>query len=175
MKKPLANWDSPEDLMIYLAYYHQKEIRQFYIVAFSLMVLALVFLNLTFTKSYGFCVFSIFFLGVGAKLGYDVYTGTSKRLGEFQSYFFDHPGQIVWVYTLISENMPFGFRLFESGFLVLKMLDKEEFIFRIPPKELKNLSLYLESELPHATFGYSSEKADLYNLTPDTLLRDKED
>ncbi|MGB1216988.1 MAG: hypothetical protein ACPG5P_03885, partial [Saprospiraceae bacterium] len=77
---------------------------------------------------------------------------------------------IVWVYSIIKENMPFGVKLLGSGRIMFRTLDKKEFSISVSENEILLLSKELESHLPQATFGYSSEKDNLYEINPYLLL-----
>lgn len=83
------------------------------------------------------------------------------------------PEQIVWVYTVVTQRMPFGFALSNNGLLYFKLLDGDEICLSLPVTQLKLVSKTLNRLLPHATFGYDDNKAQWYLADPAMLIRDQ--
>ncbi|RMG81524.1 MAG: hypothetical protein D6714_12850 [Bacteroidetes bacterium] len=82
------------------------------------------------------------------------------------------PGKIVWVYSVVTERMPFGIRLSKYGLMYFKFVDGEEITVSMPEKELRVVSRFLKHRLlPHATFGYSKEKEAQYLKDPSSLFQ----
>ncbi len=84
----------------------------------------------------------------------------------------DHPGQIVWVYSVVTERLPFGFRFARNGILYFKLADGDEITVNLPASELRLVSRHLNRLLPHASFGYTRDRAQWYLASPE-LLRKK--
>lgn len=82
------------------------------------------------------------------------------------------PEQIVWVYSLVTEQMPFGFQFSRHGTLYFKLLDGDEITVGLRASQLKPVSEYLNDRLPHATFGYTRDREQWYLANPAMLLRD---
>jgi hypothetical protein len=80
--------------------------------------------------------------------------------------------QIVWVYSFISINMPFGVQLFRLVTIWLHYRDGSQQYLRIEYKYLKECMQCLQNELPHATFGYSVKNEQLYRANPVLLERE---
>lgn len=74
----------------------------------------------------------------------------------------DNPDDIVWVYGMVTERMPFGFRLGAMATLHLMDRDGGMHAFGLKPKELKLVTKTLNRVLPHADFGYSPEREMKY-------------
>lgn len=70
----------------------------------------------------------------------------------------DNPDSIVWVYGLVTERMPFGFKTVASGTLYLVDADGETHTFGLRPEELRLVTKTLNRVLPRAEFGYTKEK-----------------
>lgn len=84
------------------------------------------------------------------------------------------PEKIVWVYSVITQRMPFGLQFSKNGLMYFKMIDGNEISISMPNKELKVVSRFLNRLLPHATFGYSEDKAKAYRKNPKVLLKNSE-
>lgn len=84
----------------------------------------------------------------------------------------DHPRQVVWVYSLLTERMPFGFQFSKSGTLYIKMMDGTEFSVSLPAQKLKLVSKTLSRLLPHASFGYSVQRQQWFLHDPERLRKD---
>lgn len=83
------------------------------------------------------------------------------------------PRQVVWVYSVVTQWMPFGLRFGQFSLLYFHTLQGKHYSISIPSTKIKLLSKYLNRLLPHATFGYSHEKAELYRTRPAKLIRKK--
>jgi hypothetical protein len=83
----------------------------------------------------------------------------------------EEPERIVWVYSMITQMSPYGFRFARKGILYLKLDSGEELSLPLPPDKLKLISRFLNRVLPHATFGYDPEKAQRYQKAPESLRR----
>lgn len=70
----------------------------------------------------------------------------------------EHPENVVWVYGMVTERMPFGFRL--GSMATLHLVDKDGTMhsFGIKPNELKLVTKTLNRVLPHAEFGYHPDR-----------------
>lgn len=79
--------------------------------------------------------------------------------------------QIVWVYCVTTQVMPFGFHLWQRGAMFFKLMDGEEITVSLPAGKQKMVSRFLNRLLPHASFGYSEEKQRLFESDPSMLLR----
>ncbi len=84
-----------------------------------------------------------------------------------------HPRQIVWVYSVVTERAPFGFRFSRTGTMYFKLIDGDELTVSLPARHLKLVSKLLNRLLPHASFGYSRDREAKFQESPKMLLRDK--
>lgn len=83
------------------------------------------------------------------------------------------PRRIVWVYSMITQRMPFGFQINQSGTMYFKLIDGDELSVSLPAKDLKIISEALNTYLPHATFGYTKEREQWFLAHPAMLLKDE--
>lgn len=83
-----------------------------------------------------------------------------------------HPEKVVWFYTLKIDNMPFGIQLFSHGRLIFKLVDGSELSLSIPCKDIIPITSILRDMLPHATFGFSSENQQFFDIDPLLLQKD---
>ncbi len=86
----------------------------------------------------------------------------------------NQPYAIVWVYYVKTDQLPFGFHLSSATTLYFKLSDGDEITVGVSKKEFKIISRYLNRLLPHATFGYSRDRAQWYHVHPDMLRKKKE-
>lgn len=82
-----------------------------------------------------------------------------------------NPKQIVWIFTITTQTMPFGFHLWDSGVMYFKLLDGDEITVNLPVKKLKMVSKFLNRLLTHASFGYSDERQAKFEQDPKLLLK----
>ncbi len=81
------------------------------------------------------------------------------------------PQKVVWVYSMVTQRMPFGFQINQSGTMYFKLIDGNEITLSLPVSELKGISEMLNYHLPHASFGYSKEKEQWYLAHPAMLMK----
>ncbi|MCH2044185.1 MAG: hypothetical protein MK212_08570 [Saprospiraceae bacterium] len=80
---------------------------------------------------------------------------------------------LVWVYQIKLEMMPFGIKFWNEETLVLKTLDAKEHQIRAFAPQIKLLTAYLAKQAPHISFGYTAEKEQWYTASPMLLLEDR--
>ncbi len=83
----------------------------------------------------------------------------------------EEPHRVVWVYSVVTERLPFGFQFSRSGTLYVKTDDAETYSVSLPANKLKLVSKTLNRLLPHATFGYSVDKDQWFQESPEKLRR----
>ena len=79
--------------------------------------------------------------------------------------------KIVWVYSIVTEKLPFGVFVSKKGTMYFKLLDGDEITIRLTEKEIPLVAKSLNYILPHATFGYSKEYEQWYMANPAMLLK----
>ncbi len=155
----------------------KKEKRVQYFVSFFTIILGGLFFYFSQGRNAALIIVSLILCVTGIKFFYD-----TLRSGEPQYYpiikiLSFHPIQIVWIYSILTENMPFGIKLFSKGRIVFKLENGEEYTISVPFKELKIVGEQLKKILPHASYGYSTEKMQWYIADPHLLYQEnsKED
>ncbi len=82
------------------------------------------------------------------------------------------PEEIVWVYSVTTQNLPFGIQISKKTTMYFWLMERDNITIRLKEKDLKSVALYLNHQLPHASFGFSQEKEQWYIANPALLLRD---
>lgn len=111
----------------------------------------------------------------GLKLLWDVLRRPTPEDEHLWQLLNHQPRQIVWVYTMTTQTMPFGFYLWERGTMYFKLLDGSEISLSLPARKLKMVSKFLNRLLPHASFGYSEDRLRQFETNPASLLRSEKD
>jgi hypothetical protein len=83
----------------------------------------------------------------------------------------DKPHRIVWVYSVVTERAPFGFTFMRQGTMYFKLENGDQLSVMMPSGKLKLVSRFLNRLLPHASFGYSIDREQLYEISPEQLRR----
>ncbi len=81
----------------------------------------------------------------------------------------ENPKQIVWVYSKDVQTSPYGLEVSGHTVMFFKLLNKNELSISVPRKQAQALSESLNPLLPHATFGYTVERAQWYVADPSLL------
>jgi hypothetical protein len=82
------------------------------------------------------------------------------------------PQNIVWVYDVKVNLMPFGIIVNSYTTLFFRLLNGNFRQIRVSEKCIEKIYIALEIQLPHASFGYSQEKEQWYMANPALLYRD---
>lgn len=85
-----------------------------------------------------------------------------------------HPKQIVWVYSMVIQRMPFGFEFSQSALIYFKLLNGDDITLSLPAEQLKLVMKYLGRLLPHSAIGHSIERERAYAKNPRNLLNQEE-
>ena len=117
---------------------------------------------------YGSCLLAFI---IGLQLLYQVIRRSRAADERLLNLLNKNPEQIVWVFSLTTQTMPFGFHLWDTGTMYFKLLDGDEITVSLPAKKLKMVSKFLNRLLPHASFGYSEERQAQYENDPKSLLK----
>lgn len=83
----------------------------------------------------------------------------------------DEPERIVWVYGVVTERLPFGWRFGKSGLLYIKLSDGDEVSVALPARRLRLVTKILGRALPHAAIGYTDHLRQLYDNDPSNLRK----
>lgn len=81
-----------------------------------------------------------------------------------------NPQLVVWVYYRKIESAPFGIRMMQFTTLFIFLSNREFIALPMPESEILVLLPKLKKRLPHAVFGYSKQRAQLYEVSPDLLV-----
>lgn len=85
------------------------------------------------------------------------------------------PDQIVWVYAINIEMMPAGIKFWDEHTFSINLLNKKELQLKMLSDQTIALRSHLQKLLPHATFGYSDERAQWYTANPLLLYNAPDD
>lgn len=85
----------------------------------------------------------------------------------------EQPQTVVWVYSVVTERLPFGMSIQRSGLLYFKLVDGDEVSVRLPAKRLTLITKILSRALPHALIGYSTHRAQTFAEDPRRLLKQR--
>lgn len=82
-----------------------------------------------------------------------------------------NPERVVWVYYYRLESMPYGIRVARMCTLYLQLQNGRKLGLQASEHRITAIMDALRDRLPHATFGYSKEKEQLYRANPDLLRK----
>lgn len=83
------------------------------------------------------------------------------------------PRQIVWVYSYVIETMPFGIRFMKMHTVYFYFKNGKYTTIRVNSDVHNKLMGDLKDRLPHASFGFTSEKEQLYSVNPNLLYQEE--
>lgn len=79
------------------------------------------------------------------------------------------PQKVVWIYSVITQRMPFGFKMSAYGLVYLNMKDGATHCIEVPVEKLKLVTKYLSRLLPNVVVGYSEARAEQFDINPNEV------
>ncbi len=142
-----------------------------FLVVLSIMVVVVSWINLSLSIAIANTVLFAMIAFIGILLLKNAYQTFIDEC-HFWNFFLRNEGnKIVWVYYHKLEKSPFGISFSSKTTLFIHLEDRSKAnITMREPEILEILSLFRE-EMPQATFGYSKQKEQLYNIGPDLLRK----
>lgn len=150
----------------------RREHRLKVVFAALLLCLGLALLSIFFTKSIILTVFGMLCVVLSLRFLFHLITNWNVANSPLMLLLHFHPKEIVWVYSVVTEHLPFGFQLLRNGTLYLKLRDGDDVSVSLSADDLKVVSRYLNRLLPHATFGYTKDREQWFMASPLMLLRE---
>jgi len=83
------------------------------------------------------------------------------------------PEKIVWVYSIVTQRMPFGLEFSKNATIYFKLIDGDEITLDMSEKETENVLKMLNTKLTHATFGFTKDREQWFMADPALLYREK--
>ena len=82
------------------------------------------------------------------------------------------PKKIVWIYSVVTQRMPFGLEFSKDATIYFKLIDGDEITLGMAENSANYVLKMLNLKLPHATFGYSKDKEQWYMADPAMLYKE---
>ncbi len=152
--------------------YLRKELLQQLILGLFLLIVGVGLVWLSFSRDTVWTVLGLVSVGVGVRL---IYLGRDYRRVEqtpLGRILLQKPEQIVWVYSIVTQRMPFGVEIMNNGLMYFNLIDGRVLTLSLPRSLLRPLSEQLNVYLPQATFGYTQDREQWFVANPELLLRD---
>ena len=144
------------------------------LLGFSLLLaLGVVLLIVFFNKNIILVLFGLFITFLAIKYIYLRLTVLTNDTLPLTTILLKEPHKVVWVYSMVTQRMPFGFQIIQSGTMYFKLINGDEFTLSLPVSELRSISEMLNYHLPHATFGYTKEREQWYLAHPELLIKNE--
>lgn len=152
----------------------EKKDKIAYMVVLGLFLLVGLFLfAFFFRENIVLVIIGFFIIILGASLFAKHLLSYFKREFPLMHLLQEEPQKVVWVYSVVTQRMPFGFQINQSGTMYFKLIDGGEMSLSFPASELRVISESLNDYLPHATFGYTKEREQWFMAHPELLIRNE--
>ena len=137
------------------------------------LIIGIVLLLMFYNRSIILSIIGLSAIILGAKLIYSRFSMISTGEMPLMTILLKEPQKVVWVYSVVTQRMPFGFQVNQTGTMYFKLIDGNEITLTLPALELKPISEMLNYHLPHATFGYTKEREQWYLAHPAMLMKNE--
>ncbi len=131
-------------------------------------------LFLFFGRSHVWAIIGLALVLLGLGILYQAWRNGHPRNHPLPPLLNRHPRQIVWVYSVVTHRLPFGFNFSRDGIMYFKLADGSDISLSMPADRLKWVSRYLNDRLPHASFGYTRERQQWYMANPHLLMQEED-
>jgi hypothetical protein len=149
----------------------QKEQRQKFVASILMLFVGGVLMYYTFNSSYFLSAIGLLLVVLGLRYTFIFLPGRKSKDLHLIHLILHQPEQIVWVYGIITERLPFGFQFGNNAALHFRLINKEEYVVELPTNKMKEITAALNPMLPNTTFGYSKDNEQLYMANPALLLK----
>jgi len=153
----------------------RREARQQVAVGAALFLLGAYLAYNTFHSNVPLMVIGLAIALISAKLLHYAIVNLKEGNNRLLQILEKQPRQIVWVYSMVVERVPFGIHLYRSGTIFFKLSDGMELSVRLPVRYMRTVSRFLNRLLPHATFGYSADREYSFRLSPESLRKSNDE
>ena len=140
------------------------------VTAVLMTTLGGLFIYLFFNKNHIIVILSLGLLVLGIRFLRGVLKEWDFENQKLIQLINNQPTKIVWVYSMVTERMPFGLALSKQGLLYFKLENGDDIAVNISNANLKIVTRFLKRLLPHATFGYTPERMRLYHQNSHSFL-----
>jgi len=152
-----------------------RELRLQFLLTMGLLSAGMLLCILFIRESLILSLFGLLLSGIALRLIYQLIPRLNVENTQLITLLREDPKQIVWVYAVVTERLPFGLQLNSSGTMYFKLANGDEISVAMPASKLKLVSKFLNRLLPHASFGYSRNRAEWFSTNPSQLRKDKQD
>lgn len=94
-----------------------------------------------------------------------------KQVREVKNKLVVAPDEVVWVYRIEREVMPFGVMVFKNSYYCLGLTSGDSMLFPLIDEVHHPFNREMNTFLSHATFGHSVEKEQLFRADPEMLRK----
>ncbi len=152
----------------------RREWRLKLLASCALLALGLIFCSLAFEANILLAIFGLILSVLGIRFVYLLlFSGRTENV-RLMHLLENQPRQIVWVYSVVTERLPFGLQFSSNSTLYFKLMDRDEITVSLPARDLKPVARALNKFLPHASFGYTKDREQWYIASPAMLLQDEQ-
>ena len=137
------------------------------------LIIGIVLMLMFYNRSIILAIIGLVAIILGAKLIYNRFSMISTGEMPLMTTLMKEPQKVVWVYAVVTQRMPFGFQVNQTGTMFFKLIDGNEITLTLPASELKPISEMLNYHLSHATFGYTKEREQWYLAHPAMLMQNE--
>lgn len=103
------------------------------------------------------------------------FTHNRNALRSTTRFLFEQADDVVWIYYHKMNHLPFGLQMASPCTLVMGDRKGDLKNIHLPEAEIIELMNALRLHLPHAVFGFSRYKEQLYRSSPSLLSKEKHD
>jgi len=126
-------------------------------------------------KDAGVRMVGMLLAGVGLALMFHVFRNIDPRRSGIFLTLKNQPKTIVWIFTVRTQHMPFGFLLNEQVTFFFRTISKKEYSVKIPEVMVDHVLNNLKRNFPFTRFGYSKDLDEQYQKDPRSLLESSRD
>ncbi len=130
------------------------------------------------------CIFAfrlngaIVFVGIvltilGIKLTRDAFLNQNVEKTALMQLLLYDPQKIVWIYSIVTQRMPFGLEFSKDAIIYFKLINGDEITITMSESETNNTLEMLRIKLPHVTFGYTSDREQWFMADPAMLYKEE--
>jgi len=136
-----------------------------------IFLLGIVLVGCSWSKNILLVLLSLGVTILGIKMLWEAFSLRQVDDSPLLDLIFQHPNEIVWVYPVITDHMPFGLQFNSNVMIHFRLRNGDVEKLSISADQKSVIMKELIELLPRSTFGYSKEKETIYLDQPERLYK----
>ena len=151
----------------------KREIRLKLLASVALLLFGELLCVYAFQLNGAIVIVGIVLMVLGVKFTRDALLNRNVDNSPLMQLLLKEPKKIVWIYSVVTQRMPFGLEFSNDVTIYFKLIDGDDMTLDLSESKAGKALKSLNFKLPHTTFGYTQDREQWFIADPALLYRDE--